>query len=221
VGVDAGRAVSARVVLALIDVFVAVPAGETQRAGAVVVAEVNRRGAGGPVGALVVLTGVHFAFACFSGIGSFTHALEVVGQVDAGAPVLAGRRLAVVDVGLAVLAGESFRALAGVGVVVSKTLAAVLAGIGLAKVDLVLTPFALVSGLALADELVEPVLAGPAVQAGARGALVDVGGAGGAVVAPRAVAFEPCHVVYAGAAIDAWRAGGDVAKPCFIIRHRL
>ena len=80
----------ARVVLALIDVLVAVAAGKAKGAGAVVVLVVGRWRAGGTVGALVVLARVHLGLASPAGEGRFAVALEVVVDVGARAPVFAG-----------------------------------------------------------------------------------------------------------------------------------
>jgi hypothetical protein len=165
VSVDASRSVSARIIFALVYVLVAVAAGETEGTRAEVVAVVGGRSAGGTVRTFAGQAGIHFAFAGLAVVRRFADAHEVVDQVDAGPAVFAGAQPAVVDVDVAVLAAEAFRALARVRVEMGSTFAAVLAGVGLAKVALLFTTTTLESGLAFADELVEPVFTGATVQA--------------------------------------------------------
>ncbi len=126
--------VPARIVLALIDVIVAIATGKTEWAGAEVVPVVGSRGTRCAVGTFAWLAWVHFSFTSFTGVGRFADALEFVNKVYAGAAILAGSQHAVVDVQFTVLAGEAFGALAEVGVEMCAALSAVLARIGFAKV---------------------------------------------------------------------------------------
>jgi hypothetical protein len=165
VSVNASCSVSARIIFALVNVLVAVAAGETEGTRAEVVAVVGGRCAGGAVRTFAGQARIHFPFAGLAVVRRFADAHEVVDQVDAGPAVFAGAQPAVVDVDVAVLAAEAFRALARVRVEMGSAFAAVLTGIGLAKVALLFTTTTFESGLALADELVEPVFTGAAVQA--------------------------------------------------------